>query len=513
MKTVWKVILVALSVALVGVAGCGGGGGSDVVGGIGGTGKIASGTITGFGSIFVNGVEYNVDDASIEVDDSSASESDLRVGMVVTVTGTVSDSTGTASSVVYDSEVEGPVSGLPVPLPAGATTLAFTVLGTDVVIDASGTIFDNSWPGFSFDTIANNDVVEISGFFSGLFNVNGLPVLQATYIEKTGELDLGTTTVELKGIVDASRTGGSATFGQSFTVNGITVNLLDASSTDLSGVPDAVVRDGMFVEVKGVLLNPNTVNASRVDEEDTTLGDDGDDVSVEGLVSGFTSLGAIFFVNGQPVDAATATLEPGTLQLVNDLRVEAEGTINSSGVLIAEKIESRGGDVEVQAQVNGIEVTNTSLNEGNITMLMVVQGPQTLTVQTNSRTQFEDKTDTVAALRLADIAVGDYLEIRGFLDDSGAVVASEVRRDGLDGDDLSGEDVILQGPVSSAIEPSITILGVTFSTDAGTEFENLLEQPISSSEFYGFLGIGTLVKLKDDSVPGDGIADEASLED
>ena len=194
MKTVWKVILVALSVALVGVAGCGGGGGSDVVGGIGGTGKIASGTITGFGSIFVNGVEYNVDDASIEVDDSSASESDLRVGMVVTVTGTVSDSTGTASSVVYDNEVEGPVTGL-AGLTTGATTRSFTVMGTDVVIDATGTVFDDSSPGFAFDTIDNGDVVEVSGFFGSL------GVLQATYIQRTGTLDPGITEVQLKGTV------------------------------------------------------------------------------------------------------------------------------------------------------------------------------------------------------------------------------------------------------------------------------------------------------------------------
>jgi hypothetical protein len=508
MNTIWKLILVALSTALVALSGCGGGGGSDVVGGIGGTGKIASGTITGFGSIFVNGVEYNTDSASIAVDDSSATEGDLRVGMVVTVTGTVSDTTGNASSVVYDNEVEGPVTGL-AGLTAGATTRSFTVMGTDVVIDATGTIFDNSSPGFAFDSIDNGDVVEVSGFF------NGLGVLRATYIQRTGTLDPGITEVQLKGTVSgATGAGGTASFGESFTVNGITVNILDVNSTDLSAVPGAVVTNGMFVEVKGLWVNANTVDASRIEEEDTTLGDDGDDVSVEGLVSDFTDLGAIFFVNGQPVDATTATLEPGTLQLANDLRVEAEGTINSSGILIAEKIESRGGDVELQAQVNGIEVTNTSLNEGNITLLLVVQGPQTLVVQTNSRTQFDDKTDTVDPMRLADIAVGDYLEIRGFVDDGGAVVASEVRRDGLDGDDLSGEDVILQGPVSSSItNTSITILGVTFSTQVGTTEFELFDQPTDSSTFYGELSIGTLVKIQDDSVPGDGIADEASLED
>jgi len=518
MNTVWKLILVALGAALVGLAGCGGGGGSDSLAGIGGTGKIASGTITGFGSIFVNGVEYSVDSASIEVNDSSATESELRVGMVVTVTATVSDSTGNASSVVYDNEVEGPVTGLP-DLAAGATTRRFTVLGTEVVVDATGTIFDNSTPGFSFETIADNDVVEISGFF----DASGLPdepvVLQATYIEKTGTLDRvgGTTVVELKGIVSgASGAGGTATFGQSFTVNGVNVNILDASSTDLSDIPGGLVTDGMFVEVKGLWVaettvngvTETTVNALRIQEEDTTLGDEGDDVSLEGLISGFTNLGSSFLVAGQRVDASTATFEPSTLLLADGLKVEVEGTINSSGILVAEKVESRGGDVEVQDTVTGIEVTNTSLNEGNITFQLVVQGDQTLKVQTNSRTQFEDKTGAVETLRLSDIAPGDYLEIRGFVDDGGAVVASEVRRD-----DVTGEDVILQGPVSIPVtEPEITILGVTFSTQVGiTDFE-VLGQPVSSSTFYGSLSSGTLVKLKDDNLPGDGIADEASLE-
>jgi hypothetical protein len=501
MNTVWKLILAAATAALMALSGCGGGGGSDIVGGIGGTGKIASGTITGFGSIFVNGIEYNTDSASILVDDSSGAESDLRVGMVVTVTGTVTDSAGDAASVVYDNQVEGPVSGL-ADLTAGATTRRFTVMGTDVVIDATGTIFDDSSPGFAFDNIANGDVVEVSGF------VDGLGTLQATYIEKSGILDPGVTEVELKGTVTgATGAGGTATFGESFTVNGITANIGDANSTDLSDVPGGLVTDGMFVEVKGLWVNANTVAASRIEEEDTTLGDDGDDVSVEGLVSGFTGDLSLFFVNGRPLDATTAIFEPTSLQLANDLRVEAEGTINSSGVLVAEKIESRGGDVEVQAVVTSTTVNNSSLNEGSVTVLLVANTQQ-LSVQTNSRTQFEDKTDAVESLRLTDIGSGDYLEVRGLIDDTGAVVASEVRRE-----NATGEDVVLKGPVSSASEPSITILGVTFSTDAGTEFENLLDQSIPGSTFYGALSTGTLVKLKDDNVPGDGIADEASLED
>ena len=65
------------------VAACGGGGGG-ADGGIGGTG-VALGTITGFGSVFVNGVEFSSDRAVIKLDDRTVAQSDLRVGMVAQV--------------------------------------------------------------------------------------------------------------------------------------------------------------------------------------------------------------------------------------------------------------------------------------------------------------------------------------------------------------------------------------------------------------------------------------------
>ena len=41
------------------LASCGGGGGQVAEGGIGGTG-ISTGTVTGFGSVYVNGVKYDI---------------------------------------------------------------------------------------------------------------------------------------------------------------------------------------------------------------------------------------------------------------------------------------------------------------------------------------------------------------------------------------------------------------------------------------------------------------------
>ena len=115
MSTVCRFISASLALVLVALSGCGGGGGGSTVAGIGGTGKIASGTITAFGSIWVNGIEYDIDSASLEVNDDDGaglSQDDLRIGMVVTVTAVVEGSSGVASLVVYDNEIEGPISGI-----------------------------------------------------------------------------------------------------------------------------------------------------------------------------------------------------------------------------------------------------------------------------------------------------------------------------------------------------------------------------------------------------------------
>ena len=85
------------------VGGCGGGSSPILVAGIEGLGvqSVSVGTITGFGSIFVNGVEFKTTSSTIRVNGASSSESRLRVGQVVTVTGTVNSDgkTGTATTV------------------------------------------------------------------------------------------------------------------------------------------------------------------------------------------------------------------------------------------------------------------------------------------------------------------------------------------------------------------------------------------------------------------------------
>jgi hypothetical protein len=338
MSTVWRFISAGLATALVALSGCGGGGGGGTVAGIGGTGKIASGTITSFGSIWVNGIEYDIDSASLEVnDDDSAglSQDDLRIGMVVTVTADVFDRDGdgdddsVASLVVYDNEIEGPVSGI-TDVNSGLKK-SFSVLGVSVLVDIADTEFDDGdAPGFSYATIADGDVVEISGFF------DDSNVLKATYIKKTDDFVSGESEIELKGTADADPEAGAGA-GDSFTLDGAIVNI--RADADLREVPGGRVTDTLFVEVEGTLIsdNPLTIDAFRIEQEDEGLDEDAGEAELEGFVSDLVD-NRNFRVDGQLVDASDAEFKPAGLVLSDGMKVEVEGTI-AGGILNASKVE------------------------------------------------------------------------------------------------------------------------------------------------------------------------------
>jgi Domain of unknown function (DUF5666) len=118
----------AASVVVLLVASCGGVG-QD------GTGATpdtrTTGVVTGFGSVIVNGIRFDTANASISVDGTAGrSQDDLRVGMVVDVTGNVAadGSTGTATSVVFESVLRGNIDEAPL-------ARSFKVLGQTVRFD------------------------------------------------------------------------------------------------------------------------------------------------------------------------------------------------------------------------------------------------------------------------------------------------------------------------------------------------------------------------------------------
>ncbi|HEX7062343.1 MAG TPA: DUF5666 domain-containing protein [Woeseiaceae bacterium] len=468
----------ALAMGCAFVTACGGG--SETVAGIdaGGspdpvaTGIVSRGTITGFGSIIVNGVHFDVDDASIVIDGASATEADLAVGDVVLIQGTLNEdgTTGKASSVTFDDAVEGPVSAID--LAAGT----LVVLGQLVRVDAD-TSFDDRISPASLEGLAVGDIVEVAGYRRGDGSIG------ATRIEPQAageELEVTGTVSDLD----------AAAF--TFSIGGLAV---DYSQAMLEDFPGGGPENGQVVEAKGDALGAGgELLASRVELEDDFPGAAGDRVEVEGFITRFVSP-ADFDVEGVPVttDAQTVFENGTSADLAINRKVEVEGELSADGVIAADEVEIK--------QAGFIRITSTvdSVGTDRLTVLGIE-------VRISSGTRMEDKSDAdLEPFTLADLAVGDYVEVRGFEDAEG-VVATLLEREDPD------DEVELRGFVDSVAPPDLVILGVTVHTDGGTQFRDLNDAPIDAATFFG-QAEGRLVEA--DGFLGNGtiVADEVELED
>ncbi len=448
------------------------GGTHQANGGMSGTG-ISMGKITAFGSIYVNDVRWDVGSAAIELDDMAALEADLRVGMVVRVEGTLSadGTSGAATRVVFDDLVEGPIDGAPVDVDPGVTR-SFVVFGLTVFIDASQTTFDG---GATFAGLAANDIVEVSGFI----DENG--DIQASRVERDGAFQPGVSEAEIRGAISMLDTGAGTFEIGSVEIRYDSLGIL----TEFDGLTAGDLQDGLVVEVEGILTAVDEIDASRIERESSLLGsDDADEVELEGIVAGFTSLGADFTVAGVTVDGSMAQLEPPGLMLFNGLRVEVEGRL-VAGRLIAEEIESEEDDdesAEIEAAITSIDYADGSL---------VALG---VTVEVEAGTQLRDERDQLPNFKFSDISAGDWLEIKGGATGVDTISATEIKRD------ASKTDVELKGPVTAldAGVPSFSILGQPIPIDGATQYE-LVNGPTSESGFFSAVMLDDIVEAKDES--------------
>ena len=488
------ITLSSVLIAACGGGGGGGGGGSVAGGGIGGTG-MTSGTVTGFGSVFVNGIEFETDGASRDVDDrtdiSNGRDDDkvLDIGMVVTIFGTVNDDgvTGTAERIIYDDEVEGPIAADPVPVPGkDGNTKTFKIFDTTVIVDRNSTVFADT----TYDSLARDNLLEVSGYFDGSGN------LRATRVEKEGVLVLGSSEVELRGAVKGF--DGVDTF----TLAGVTVTF--DGMTEFEDLP-GTVKNGQFIEVEGTLETATAVAATRIEREDDGFDNNIDEASIEGLVTDYNGIND-FRVAGQLVKAGNADFEPASLEntLADGVKVEVEGSIEG-GVLKASEVEQRGGDARISAIV-----VNSNNTAGTIT-LQVVQGQPDITVFTDTQTQFEDERDEEKPFDINAIDAGDFLVIEGYVDGGDNFIAAQVERD-------EQGDVELRGPAD--VPPTsgddtnglVSILGISIATDGSTNFEDARDEDISGTQFFIDVENLDLVGFTDKD-PADGSADEVEFED
>lgn len=389
-----RTLLLGMVGTAVELTGCGGGG-ADIAGlSSGGTGSFTSGTISGLGSIIVNGIRYNDDNANVilrDDDNNTAFGRALKVGMVVAIQGssvtaatTVNGtSTATATKISCDSEWQGPVSNI------GANS--FDMLGLTVDVLAS-TVFDGVVTQLS--GLTTSHFVEVHGYVD---QTTGH--LQATYVEASSTQP---TQYKLSGVVN-----NFDAVNRTFKL-GTTTQASSQISWDGNTRVPSTWSDGVFVRVKMTPLLLATQIRLQTSPLTQLNGSDGRDAEIHGLISAYQS-NANFTVNGLTVDASTARIAGGTLAV--GVRVEIHGSI-SNGVLVATKVETPS-NTDVASRTFEFHGTVSALDVNAQTF--VLHG---LTFQYNGSTSMSGIT----------LANGLRLEIKATRT-SGAWVATQIQTD------------------------------------------------------------------------------------
>ena len=425
------------------------------------------GTISGFGSVIVNGVRYDDSAATVKDDfGNNLTSSRLGLGMTVHLKGKSNDDgSGSASGINVFSELQGPISAV------NATAGTFSLFGIAVIVDAKTVFADVA----GLAGLSNGNIVEIYGLRSGNSMI-------ATRIERktpaTGEavvklrgaitgLNTSASTFNLAGLVisyaglqvspsNSSLTEGSfvavssnaAPTGTTLTANKVIAlgakpfNFNDSAKSEIEGIISALssvsqftvsgitvnannavfvrgtaasLANGGRVEIKGSYSN-NILQARLVKFEDA-LGSE--DFELHGAVSSFTSL-ASFVVRGIKVDASGAGVlfERGTAaNVANGRLLEVEGSMQTSpsgSILKATKVKfedsstsssNAAGEFEFRGKV--VSLNGNTLVVGN------------RNVNLASSTVFR-------RIARAQLVAGILLEIKGTLLASGNIDAERI---------------------------------------------------------------------------------------
>lgn len=304
------------------------GGGSAASGGS--TNQVASGVVTGFGSVFVDGVELEDANASVVTEnyDGTTSNSVLQMGQRVRV---AHDGKGTANKVTLDASVIGSVSSIN----TATTPNTLTVAGQKVTVVTNITLGALTVWGGGYSSITDvvvNELVEVHGTpvydsTTQTYNVN------ATRIAKVPD---STVRMQVAGTIS-----GLNPTAQTFALNGLTVNYATATLRP-SG---ATLANGTVVTAYALAtaLSGSTVIASHIKVnrlQDSTLSVS--NAQIGGQVSKYDSVAKTFEVQGTKIlIGAGTTVNPSGKTVSNGAYVNVSGTVGSDGSITATSIQVR----------------------------------------------------------------------------------------------------------------------------------------------------------------------------
>ena len=291
-------------------------------------------------SVTVNGIAFDVSGASINLDGKNGTADDIKLGQVVSIKANYNeDGTATASQLVYDDSLQGPVDSVNV----AANSLV--VLGQTILVD-NETLLE----GLELATLQAGQIVEISG----LANAQGQ--WQASFI---GLSDQTLTEFDVAGTISELNTGATT-----FKINGL---LVDYSQVGELDYVQQIISDGALVDLYGTMdttdVGEPVLIAQEIESEEAFMADDGDLLEIEGFISSALVDGQ-FEVAGLKVKVNNNTFfDIGDASLLKvDASIEIEGTVNEDGSINALYIFVEPDDeIEVAAIIEAIDLENNTV--------------------------------------------------------------------------------------------------------------------------------------------------------
>ena len=386
--------LLTLLFSVLAMTACGGGGGgsTDTTSTASGS-SFASGPITGFGSVILNGVRFDDTNASVTDDDGVIHRNDeLRLGMMVEIesAGIFSDNSGPhslARLIRFGSAIIGPVTSI------AADGSSLVVLGETVQVNPA-TFFDAGLVGGVKALVAGTSIVEVHGV-----------------------LDVAT------GIYTATRIAPSPN-APFFKLRGVVSNIDKTAHTFKIGTgTETVSYDAIAANVPAALDNGLLV---RVRLQTTEVAgqwiatavfsalpklDDRDEAEIEGTITASTfATDKKFSVNGIAVDASSATFPNGSTGIVLGARVEVEGSA-VNGVVVATRVTI---ETEHDREAQGFELHGAISALDTTAKTFVLRG---VTVSFAGTVDFRNGAVT-------DLANGKNVEVKGLRSADGTTLTA-----------------------------------------------------------------------------------------
>jgi hypothetical protein len=422
--------------------------------GIGGTG-ITMGAITGFGSIYVNGVKFDTDNAQFSRDGVDAKlQSDFSAGEVVKIIGTVDKAAGTgvATDVIFSDLVEGPITAL-----IDANTIE--VLGQIILTDELTVLHGVK----TLSELTLDNMLEISGFTNAEGNIlaSSIKLLQDSF--SIGSiLDVEGTISEIDPIT------------KTFKLNGNLI--IDYGSSLFEGLSEADLVDNLYVALSSEQnIQNNTVIAHTLYAIDTSLEIDVI-YEIEGLITRFVSP-TEFDIDGIPVstNAKTVYKNGSATQLGLNQFAIIKGTSNANGVLIAEQINLFDSSSEVWAE-GYIEAID------NDTQQIRLLGES---ITADFFTLFTDETqEEFVDLNFSQLSLGDFISLTAYRNNQGQTIASRISKVKQEFSALYLSAKLESVQAELGI---ITLFGQTISTDSLTLYFDTEANIISQTQFFNTL--------------------------